>query len=63
MDVGEEAGVAEVLGGGLDFGLGGDCAGVEAADLEEIGLREGGGSGEGDCGELEGLGGELDGWN
>jgi hypothetical protein len=33
---------------------------MEAADLEEIGLRKGGGSGEGDCGEFEGLGGELD---
>ena len=63
MDVAEEAGVAEVLGCGLDFGLGRAGSWFQAADGQQIGLREGWRAGKGDCGKLEGLGGEPDGWN
>jgi hypothetical protein len=49
-----------VLGGGLDLCLGGDRAGMQATDLEEIGLGEGGGSGKDDRGEFECLGGKPD---
>ena len=60
-DVGEEAGVADALGGGLDCGGSGGGSGSETGDGEEVGLRVGGGSGEADLGEDDGLGWELEG--
>ena len=59
-DVGEEAGVADALGGCLDCGGSGGGSGFEAADGEEVGLGVGRGSGEADLGEDDGLGWELE---
>ena len=63
MDVGEEAGVAEVLRGSLDIGGGGGGAGLEMGEGEELSLRVGRGSAGRQMffGKDEGLSGEAGG--